>query len=557
MIYRDKRDQEAWLREKSLDSLKTNPYLQENDIVQVASDNNFYKVVSATTNIALANNLFAQIIPSEIVGNISTADKLKTARNISLTGDITGTGSFDGSQDLSINATIKEGVISNIDASKITSGVLDIARIPQGALERCVVVADDTARFNLTTSQVQLGDTVKVTSTNKMYFVIDETKLNAEAGYTVYTAGTATEVPWSGVTGKPSTFTPASHTHTKAQITDFPASLKNPTALTISLNGTSQGAYDGSAAKSINVTPASIGTYTQSEIDTKVNAKANASHNHASNAITAMTGYAKASAVSAIAVGDSLNAAIGKLEKSLDGKAASSHTHTKAQITDFPASLKNPTALTISLNGTSQGAYDGSSAISVNVTAGGVGAYTKAEVDTKVNAKANASHNHASNAITAMTGYAKASAVAAVAASDSLNTAIGKIEKALDSKQASGSYMPLSGNSTKSGSLTVTGEILSNGNVTAYSDEKVKKNIRPLQDDVIEKLQLVKFYNYEMINDPKQITRVGVKAQELKELFPELVEKDSNGILVVNYIGLNTYFSFAMQKVLGDLNVTE
>lgn len=41
--------------------------------------------------------------------------------------------------------------------------------------------------------------------------------------------------------------------------TNIPASLKNPNALTISLNGTSQGAYDGSAAKSINITPANIG----------------------------------------------------------------------------------------------------------------------------------------------------------------------------------------------------------------------------------------------------------------------------------------------------------
>ena len=37
------------------------------------------------------------------------------------------------------------------------------------------------------------------------------------------------------------------------------SALKNPNALTISLNGTSQGAYDGSAAKSINITPESIG----------------------------------------------------------------------------------------------------------------------------------------------------------------------------------------------------------------------------------------------------------------------------------------------------------
>ena len=68
----------------------------------------------------------------------------------------------------------------------------------------------------------------------------------------------AAAVAWSGVTGKPSAYTPAAHTHTKSQITDFPSALKNPAALTISLDGKSQGAYDGSAAKSVNITPASI-----------------------------------------------------------------------------------------------------------------------------------------------------------------------------------------------------------------------------------------------------------------------------------------------------------
>ena len=46
---------------------------------------------------------------------------------------------------------------------------------------------------------------------------------------------------------------------TLAFTTDIPTSLKNPYALTISLNGTSQGPYDGSAAKNINITPGSIG----------------------------------------------------------------------------------------------------------------------------------------------------------------------------------------------------------------------------------------------------------------------------------------------------------
>ena len=62
------------------------------------------------------------------------------------------------------------------------------------------------------------------------------------------------------------------------------------------------------------------------------------------------------------------------INTALSGKANSTHTHTKSQITDFPTSLKNPTALTISLNGTSQGAYDGSTAKSVNITAASIGA---------------------------------------------------------------------------------------------------------------------------------------------------------------------------------------
>ena len=77
-------------------------------------------------------------------------------------------------------------------------------------------------------------------------------------------AKTADAVAWANVTGKPSSFTPSSHTHTKSQITDMPTVLKNPTAVKVQLNGgttegTNQFTYDGSAAKTINVTPANIG----------------------------------------------------------------------------------------------------------------------------------------------------------------------------------------------------------------------------------------------------------------------------------------------------------
>lgn len=135
--------------------------------------------------------------------NAPTATKLQAARTIALSGAVTGSVSSDFGGNVTISTTL-----GNFDASKIASGTISIDRLPKAALERLVVVADDTARFALTTATVQSGDTVKVTSTGKMYLIKDESKLNSEDGYEPYTASQASSVPWSGVTGKPSTFTP-------------------------------------------------------------------------------------------------------------------------------------------------------------------------------------------------------------------------------------------------------------------------------------------------------------------------------------------------------------
>lgn len=135
--------------------------------------------------------------------NAPTATKLQAARIIALSGAVTGSVSSDFGSNITISTTL-----ANFDASKIASGTISIDRLPKAALERLIVVADDTARFALTTATAQSGDTVKVTSTGKMYLIKDESKLNSEDGYEPYTASQASSVPWSGVTGKPSTFTP-------------------------------------------------------------------------------------------------------------------------------------------------------------------------------------------------------------------------------------------------------------------------------------------------------------------------------------------------------------
>ena len=108
-----------------------------------------------------------------------------------------------------VSGTLTTNNIPSLDASKITTGTIAVERLPATALERCVVVASDTARFALTTASVQVGDTVKVTDTKKMYMVVDSSNLSTDAGYEEY----FTSTDWSTVTNKPSSYTPSSHPH--------------------------------------------------------------------------------------------------------------------------------------------------------------------------------------------------------------------------------------------------------------------------------------------------------------------------------------------------------
>lgn len=93
---------------------------------------------------------------------------------------------------------------------------------------------------------------------------VDNTADSAKSVKYATTAGSAGAVAWANVSGKPSFATVATSgsyndLSNKPTIPTIPSSLKNPNALTISLNGTSQGAYDGSSAKAINITASNVG----------------------------------------------------------------------------------------------------------------------------------------------------------------------------------------------------------------------------------------------------------------------------------------------------------
>ncbi len=280
------------------------------------------------------------------------------------------------------------GDITSLDAGKLT-GTISIDRLPAGALERCMIVADDTARFKLTTTDVQKGDTVKVTSTGRMYFVIDDSKLTTEDGYTVYTAGSATSVPWSGVTGKPTTFTPSAHKHTKSEITDFPTSMVNPNSITVTLNGgttegTNKFTYNGGSAKTINITPANIGaaaanhgTHVTYSTDTpKANgaasagtsgAVARADHVHPLQTTVSGNAGTATKLANPRKIGNASFDGSGDITLADIGAAASSHSHTIANVTGLQSALDGKAASNHNHN---------------NVY------YTKTETDNKLNLKA-------------------------------------------------------------------------------------------------------------------------------------------------------------------------
>lgn len=132
--------------------------------------------------------------PTSEVADIDTA--VAMANRFAESG---GTLTFDSKQ-----VAYVTDIPTTYDATKIT-GTINIANLPAAAVERLYIAENDAARLALTTTEVQNGDTVKVADSGLMYFVKDDTQLGNMAAFEEYSVGSAASVPWSGVTGTPTT----------------------------------------------------------------------------------------------------------------------------------------------------------------------------------------------------------------------------------------------------------------------------------------------------------------------------------------------------------------
>ena len=381
---------------------------------------------------------------------------------------------------------------------------------------------------------------------------------------------------WNEITSKPSTFTPSEHTHNYASTVKVgstsynisgntislpayptvPSALKNPNALTISLNGTSQGAYDGSAAKSFNITAASVGAAASSHshsisnvsgLQDALNGKAASSHNHNSSYVSALgtngnyLTWTKNGTTNNITVPYATAA----------NKVTNTLTFTGYQSKSFNGSTAVSVAIPNNTNQLTNGAGFITSSASIS---GNAGSATKLQTARTIWGQ---SFNGTGNVSGSMTG------VGAVSMSGNLtmehsstptltlkNNNSTDVQIILDRNVnaswkilnqsgtlyfqnnwvngGKGSYFTALSIAYQTGHIVSKGNITSNGEITAYSDIRLKTDIQPLENR-----GYIKPVTYK--KDGKDC--IGFIAQEVRGLYPELVIEDNteDKYLSVNY----------------------
>ena len=86
--------------------------------------------------------------------------------------------------------------------------------------------------------------------------------------------------------------------------------------------------------------------------------------------------------------------------------------------------------------------------------------------------------------------------------------------------------------------ITGAGNLWIAGTLTQNSDARLKRDINPIKGS-LQKINLLNGYQYHWIDSARGTDlQTGVLAQEIEQVFPELVKKDGEGTKSVNYLGL-------------------
>ena len=102
--------------------------------------------------------------------------------------------------------------------------------------------------------------------------------------------------------------------------------------------------------------------------------------------------------------------------------------------------------------------------------------------------------------------------------------------------------------------LDVTGTIRATGDVIAYSDRRVKQDIVTLENSV-ELIQKLRGVSYKKIGESEE--KIGVIAQEILEVLPQVVSEDENGMYSVAYGNMAGLFIEAIKQQQAHIDTLE
>lgn len=356
-----------------------------------------------------------------------------------------------------------ESAMTSINASNITSGTISLERLPQGALERLFVTASESTAMSL---DIQNGDVVKVTGNNgKMYFCSNETATTFATKFTEFTAGSATSVPWSGVTGKPDLATQAELDVVDAKFDSY-LSLSGGT---LTGNLTAPQIKCLLAPQSTHGTSAAINVTSTMRFDTLMGGEVLGSGKSTgyNNAILSISRYSNANYTTQLGF-----SGIGTYVRIFNDKAPDTTTPWQKFIVD-----------------------DGNGNVYIPGT---------------------------------------------------LNTDLLKVD----------SDASVIGNLNVSGTLT-TDLINCNSDISAYGFyEKSDERLKTFSDSVevnLDKLSSLRKSHFTYNDDESKKQHIGVSAQEVQKLYPEVVNEDEDGYLSVDYAKLSVIALKAVDELYSRL----
>jgi hypothetical protein len=157
--------------------------------------------------------------------NAVSASKLATSRTIALAGDLSGSVSFDGSANITITASVIDDshahVIANVDGLQVA---LD-AKAPLTSPGLTGTPTAPTAASGTNTTQVATTAFVQQALVDLGSGDMLAATYDSDADGKVDAAEVADAAPWAGITGKPTSFPPATHAHAISQVTGLQTAL--------------------------------------------------------------------------------------------------------------------------------------------------------------------------------------------------------------------------------------------------------------------------------------------------------------------------------------------